>query len=97
MTEEKLSKEIARLEREKPLIVQWTQYDEDRLWAYREVVTLHRQLQAAIGEARQQNKHSREALFMFMDHYPCGTNPQLDEAYSLAYDIRAALAATEPK
>ena len=44
MEAERLRKEIERLEYEKPRIVQWTRYDEDRLQAYREVEFLRKKV-----------------------------------------------------
>lgn len=41
-TDQQLRQKIERLEHDKPLIVQWTQSDEDRLLAYREVEILRR-------------------------------------------------------
>lgn len=46
-TDEQLRKAIERLEHDKPLIVQWTQADENRLLAYREVEWLRMKLIAA--------------------------------------------------
>lgn len=43
----RLRREIERLEYEKTRVVQWTQYDEERLRAYREVEWLRKKIKAA--------------------------------------------------
>jgi len=56
LTDERLHKEILRLEYEKPRLVQWTQYDEDRLLAYRELEQLRRKVIAQANRIEDDSK-----------------------------------------